>query len=186
MQGNCQRDNCPWWGLSRGAIILGGNCLEAIAFGGNCPGGSCCKGNFPGGNCPRTTWEIHLCPLVYILKPYWSHLQVLPIWIKQPKYGISGKHTEQVGCLQKRLSHDVSDNLLVLKTLYHYTTMPMPMCSHGGTFPCWLNYVLVPHIQMDLESVSSVKRELWKQTGGMHCLKQTWQTCLGINCIGLY
>ena len=44
MQGNCQGSNCPSWEMSRGAIILGGNCLEAIAFGGNCPGGTVLAG----------------------------------------------------------------------------------------------------------------------------------------------
>ena len=39
--------NCPRWELSRGALVLGGNCPGAIFLIGNCPGGSCL-----GGICP--------------------------------------------------------------------------------------------------------------------------------------
>ena len=40
---------------------------------------------------------------------------------------------------------------------------------HAG----WIVFAL--HVQMHLSSISSVKWELQKQIGGIHCLKQIWQ-----------
>ena len=43
----------------------------------------------------------------------------------------------------------------------------------------------VPHVQICLLNVSPVKWELWKQVGGMQSLKQIWQVCFRLKCLGL-